>query len=313
MQALRLALVLLALLALAGVGIGLWQLQQEQPLPAGLSGKVVFVSDRDGLDALYVRALPHGPARRLLTVAEPARQPALAPDGQRVAFVLNGRIALTDVQRGGLEVLTLGVDRRDAQPAWSPDGRSLVVVSRRVGEANADVQLLALDQKSGAEAARRALTVTPGLDESEPVFAPDGQAVVFVREDNLVRLSLSDGRVQRLTGGFRRVRQPRFRPDGRLLCLWSQEKLFGLDVMDADGRNRETLWTGSTCWRTLGPAPDGRHLLATFSYDLRFHWRDVLKLRATEELRLLDEHGAPLGVLERSLRHSNHSPQWGPS
>jgi hypothetical protein len=82
--------------------------------------------------------------------------------------------------------------------------------------------------------------------------------------------------------------------------------------MDADGRNRQTLWTGSTCWRTLAPAPDGHHLLATFSYDLSFRWRDVLKLRATEELRLLDERGTPLGVLERSLRHSNHSPQWGP-
>ena len=309
MRALRWAGVALALPAAAAVG--LWRLQREEPLPPGLAGKVVFVSDRDGLDALYLRPLPAGPARRLLTVAEPARQPALAPDGRRLAFVLGGRIALTDLERGGLEVLTLGVDRRDSQPSWSPDGRSLVVASRKVAESNSDVHLLSLDQKAGAEAARRALTVTPGLDESEPVFAPDGQFVVFVREDNLVRLALSDGRAQRLTGGFRRVRQPRFRGDGRLLCLWSQEKLFGLDLMDADGRNRETLSSGSTCWRTLAPAPDGRHLVATFSYDLRFHWRDVLKLRATEELRLLDERGAPVGVLERSLRHSNHSPQWG--
>lgn len=310
MRALRWAVVVLV--PLAAAAIGLWRLQQDQPLPAGLAGQVVFVSDRDGTDALYVRRLPDGPTRRLLNVAEAARQPALAPDGRRVAFVLGGRVALTDAEKGGLEVLTLGVDRRDAQPAWSPDGRSLVVASRRVAETNSDVHLLSLDQKAGAEVARRALTVTPGLDESEPVFAPDGQSVVFVREDNLVRLALSDGRVHRLTGGFRRVRQPRFRADGRLLCLWSQEKLFGLDLMDADGRNRETLSSGSTCWRTLVPAPDGRHLVATFSYDLRFHWRDVLKLRATEEVRLLDERGAPVGVLERSLRHSNHSPQWGP-
>lgn len=311
MRALRLALALLAL-ALVLAGVGLWRLQQPAPLPPGLQGRVVFVSDRDGFDALYVRRLPGGEAQRLLSVAEPARQPALAPDGRRLAFVLGaGRIALTDLERGGLEVLTLAVDRRDAQPSWSPDGRSLVVASRRAAESNADVHVLSLEQKQGAEAARRPLTVTPGLDESEPVFTPDGQAVVFVREDNLVRLGLADGRVQRLTGGFRRVRQPVFRPDGRLLCLWSQEKLFGLDVMDADGRNRETLWTGSTSWRTLAPSPDGRHLLATFSYDLRFHWRDVLKLRAAEELRLLDARGAELGVLERSLRHSYHSPQWG--
>jgi Tol biopolymer transport system component len=286
-------------------------------LPGGLAGRLIYVSDEDGQDALYERRLPDGPPRRLLSLAEPAREPALSPDGTRVAFVMGGRIALATLATGALDVLTLGVERRDSSPSFSPDGLGLVIASRRSGETNADIQVLSLarepKQPLRAEVARRALTSTPGLDESEPCFGPDGSFVVFVREDNLVRLQLEGGKQTRLTGGFRKVRHPRFLPAGRLLCLWSADKQYGLDAMDADGKNRETLWSGSTSYRSLAPSPDGRHLLATFEFDLRFHWRDLLRLSATRELRLLDARGLPLGVVARSLRHSYHSAQWGPT
>lgn len=304
------------LLLILGAGIWLWRQQQPEPLPPDLRGRMIFVSDRDGYDALYERRLPGNVETRLTILPEPARQPALAPDGARVAFVMGGRIAVLTLATDALEVLTLGVDRRDAAPSWSPDGQSLAIASRRSGESNADIHLLSLAPlapNSGpqAEARRTLLTSTAGFDESEPVFSPDGTSVVFVREDNLVRLQLASLKVRRLTGGFRKVRHPRIAPSGRLIYLWSQEKQFGLDSMDLEGKERETLWTGSTSYSALAPSPDGRYLLASFAFDLRFHWRDVLKLRATEELRLLDARGTPVGVVTRSLRYSNRSPQWG--
>jgi hypothetical protein len=133
---------------------------------------------------------------------------------------------------------------------------------------------------------------------------------VFVREDGVFRVGLADGRTARLTGGLRKYRQPRFLPSGRLLCLWDQEKLHGIDVMDADGKNRETLGQGSIYYRTIAPSPDGAYLAATFTFDLRFHPKDALKLRQTEEVRLLDTRGSLAAVLERSGRHTNHSPDW---
>jgi len=204
------------------------------------------------------------------------------------------------------------VDWRDAAPAWLPDGRGLVVCSRGAPGERADLHLLAFTAQAGAgQAERRPLTATPAFDESQPVVSRDGAALTFLREEHVFRLTLADGRVKRLTGGFRQYRALRLLPSGRLLALWSQDKLFGMDAMDADGANRETLSQGSVFYRSVAPSPDGRYLAATFTFDLGFHPLDAL-LGQAEELRLLDARGRELGVLERSWRSTNHSAAWGP-
>lgn len=301
----------LLVVAVSAVLVGLWRVNRTVTLPSGARGTLVYVSDKDGADALYVRRLPDGPERRLATTLEPAREPALSPDGTRVAFAMGGRIALADVRSGDVRVLTLAVDRRDSSPAWMPDGRALVIESRAPGERNADLQTIGIPAAPEQPVERRALTLTPGLDEREPAVAPDGSFVAFVRQDSLMRLDLATGRTRRLTSGLRRVRHPVFRRDGRLLYLWQEGKQFGLDAQSADGTQHETLGTGTASYRTLAPSPDGRFLMATFTYDLGFHPLEALKLRQTEELHLLDERGRPLQVFLRSRRHAYHSPGWG--
>lgn len=279
--------------------------------PADLTGAFVYVSDRDGIDALYERRLPRGEDRRLTFLSEPLRDPAVSPDATRVAFSVGGRIGVLSLRRGDVEYLSLGVDWRDTSPSWRPDGQALLVVSRPPNAANADVHLLLASSDPGsAQAERRPLTLTPGLDESSPVFGPQGTFIVFVREDNLFRMDLSDGATRRITGGFRLMREPRFLPSGRLLALWSQGKQFGLDAMDADGKNRETLSESSTYYRTLAPSPDGRYLLATYTFDLGFHPIDALKLRQTEQVHLLDVAGRPIAPVVSSWSSTSHSPSW---
>ncbi len=284
----------------------------DAPLPRDARGLLIYVSDHEGADALYALLLTDGPERRLTRTPDPAREPALSPDGTRVAFSTGGRIALADVATGEVRVLTLGVLRRDASPAWSPDGRSLVITSRAPAESNADLHVLALPEAPEGRIERRPLTVTPGLDEREPAFSPDGTWVAFVREESVVRLTLKDGRTKRLTSGMRRSHAPTFAPDGRLLYLWNADKQFGLDAIGAESKERLNLSTGTAFYRTLAPSPDGRYLAATFTYDLGFHPLEALKLRSTEELHLLDARGVPVGIARRSRRHSYHSPVWGP-
>ena len=279
---------------------------RHPPLPADLQGTLYFVSDREGTDALFARTLPRGEARRLTVTGEPVQDPALSPEGKRLAFAMGGRIGLLPLPGGELRFVTLGVDHRDAQPAWRPDGQAIVVSSREAGHDKADLVLLDLE-KGADRPPRTPLTTTRGLDETSPCFAPDGQHVLFVREDGLFRLTLADGRTHRLTAGFRRYREPRFLPSGRLLALWAEGKSYGFEAMDADGKNRETLGEGSVLYSSFAPSPDGRYLAATFAFDLAFRPQDAF-LKKAGEVRLLDARGRYVTVLERP----GHSPVFGP-
>jgi Tol biopolymer transport system component len=280
----------------------------REALPSDVRGGLVFVSDRDGTASLYWRRLPRDRERRLTHTSEPVADPAISPDGTQVAFAMGGRIGLVAVATGEVRMLTLGVEWHDGAPAWRPDGKGLVVASRRVAGAGSGLHVL--DVPLSGESERHPLTQSRGIDDQSPTVSPDGAFVAFVREDNVWRVSLADGHTNRLTGGFKKSRAPRFHPSGRILCLWTEGKAQGIDVLDADGRNRETLWQGAIFYRRLAPSPDGRYFAATFAYDLGFHPADAFRARQTEEVRLLDARGNPLSRLEYSWRHDNHSPDW---
>jgi Tol biopolymer transport system component len=301
----------LAALALAS-GFGLHVARRAEPLPPGLQGALVYVSDRSGVDNLYLRRLPEREDERLTHLAEPAREPALSPGGGDVAFTTGGRVGVVSLRTRDVRFLTLGVDWKDASPSWHPDGRRLIVSARRPGAANADVHLLEPGPAAEPGALRRRpLTDTGGLDELSPVFTRGADGVVFVRSEQLFRLELPGGRVRRLTSGFRVAREPRLLPSGRVLFLWTEAKSFGMDVIDADGRNRETLQAGTAYYRSVAPSPDGRYMAATLTFDLGFHPAEALGLGSGESVRLLDALGRPLCDLARSWRRSNHSPAWG--
>jgi len=301
---------LLAAVAVIVLATGAWLVLRPAPtLPAGLPRALVFVSDRDGTPALYRRGLPQERARRLTLGSEAVGEPAVSPDGTRVAFSMNGRMGLVSLAGGDVTILTLGVDWKDAQPAWLPDGRRLVVSAR--SRAGGPAGLHVLEPATDGSVVRHALTQPKTGDDESPAASPDGRFVVFAREEHLLRVDLADGRVRRLTGGFKRERSPRFLPDGRIVCAWSEGKRHGIDAIDAEGTRRAPLAEGGAFYRTIAPTPDGRFLAATLSWDAGFHPLDALLGGQKEQVVLLDARGAPVVPLEASRRHANHSPAWG--
>jgi Tol biopolymer transport system component len=302
------ALAVAAAALVAGLSATTYVATRSDALPDGLAGSVVYVSDREGGDALYLRDLATGHERRLTSLGEPAAEPAFSPDGRSVAFRSAGRIGLVDLSNGAVRRLVGGGDWQDSAPAWVPGRRAVVVSARRTADAPRDLHLLRLE-RDGPGFARTPITDTPGLDEAAPAVSRDGRAVVFVRADALFRVELNGGRTRRLTGGFRRMRYPRFLPSGRVAVLWTEGKTHGIDVLDGEGGNRATLSEGSIFYRTLAPAPDGRFLAVTFTYDLGFRPLDAFR-RRKEEVRLLDAAGRPVTTLLASWRNAHHSPDW---
>jgi len=278
---------------------------RDPPLPSDLSGRLVFVSDRGGRDAIYQKKLPAGEAELLLGLHEPVGDPALSLDGQALAFSMGGRIGIMDVAARVPRFLTLGVDWKDSRPAWRPDGKALAVISRRPDAQNHDIHLLFTATPTGVEA-RQPLTDTPGLDETAAAFSPDGSFLALVRSGGVYRLEPGTDRASRLITGFRVMRGVAFLTSGRLLSPWTEGKLFGLDMMETDGKGRETLAQGSVFYREVAASPDGRYLAATVGFET-----DVMRLRQRAEIRLLDARGQAVGVLARSWRSNSHSPVWG--
>ena len=173
-------------------GVSLAAACRGEKLPADLKGTLVFVSNRDGRDAVYLRRLPDGADFQLTSQTEPVEEPALSPDGRQVAFSMGGRIGLITVETHEVKFVTLGVDWKDQSPSWRPDGKALVVAARRDSGQNADLHLLMLGAPAGSDV-RRPLTRTDHMDETSPSFSPEGTSIAFVRGDNVFRLSVGDG------------------------------------------------------------------------------------------------------------------------
>jgi Tol biopolymer transport system component len=139
--------------------------------------------------------------------------PAISPDGLRVAFVSTRtrlpELWVSDSEGKGAKQLTSFEGPELAQPAWSPDGRYLVSAASREDERN----LFTIDLASGS---LRWLT-QGGVEETEPQWSRDGRWITFASSrtgmQNLWRMPAGGGPVRQLTSKGAAVH--RESPDGR--------------------------------------------------------------------------------------------------
>jgi uncharacterized protein YjdB len=146
-------------------------------------------------------------------------QPALSPDRTRIAFSSNRGdadgnfdIFVMDADGGGVRRLT--TERgTDGEPAWTPDGASIVFTSARDGAP----QLYIIPADSGDA---RALTTAPGGNQAAAV-SPDGRTVAFVSlrdgGPRVYRIGIDGTGEARVGAGALKEGAPAFLPSGELL------------------------------------------------------------------------------------------------
>lgn len=130
---------------------------------------IYFTSDRAGGPQVYRIALGASNPQRITFEGNYNARPRISPDGQQLAVVHNDRgnyrIAVQDMRRGGLRVLTDG--RQDESPSIAPNGSMIIYATREGGRG-----VLAAVSIDGR--VRQRIAATEG-DVREPVWSPYAQ------------------------------------------------------------------------------------------------------------------------------------------
>ena len=230
-----------------------------------------------------------GSLQRLLT-HEPGFDVAAAwsPDGRRIAFTSSrsqpagdpgpplpySELYVMNADGSHVRRITNNVNLVDYQPAWSPDGR-LIVVARGPatpappGNVTGPTDLWIIDLASGRE---QQVTNSPSTWEGWPHWSPDGNRIAF--EGDLVEPGNEDVYTVRTDGtGLQRLttRQGfdgdvRYSPDGRSLVFdMDRRGNFDIFVMSTNGTSLRRLTTDPSADYYASFSPDGRWI--AFSSD----------------------------------------------
>ena len=270
-------------------------------------------------EELFIVARAGGEAKQLTRMTVNVSGATWRPDSGALAFVANefqrdeytyGRADLWTVTLDGA-VRRLSNDGYDHNsPAWSPDGKSLVVrrelglsaviASKQMHGAPTDLALFAAE--GGAP---KNLTADWDLLPGPPTFSPDGRFVYFAAgiggNDHLFRAALNSSRVDQITAGERHLANfsPSARWDTMAYIAGDSAHPEELFVSGLDGRAEKKLTAFNdtlvkeieavTADRILYPSKDGTQIegwvLKPRGYDPSRAWPLILAM-----------HGGPHGA-----------------
>jgi len=177
--------------------------------------------------------------------SDPIMSPAWSPDSRRLAYVsFEGSKSAIYVQtlRTGNRIMVSGDPGINGAPAFSPDGRKLVVTLGGV-DGNLDIYLLDLASKQ-----KKRLTTHRAID-TEGTWSPDGRYIYFTSDraggPQIYRISANGGTPERVTFEGSYNARPRLSPDGDKLAVLTLDRgNYRIGIMDLERRNLLVLSRG---------------------------------------------------------------------
>ena len=177
--------------------------------------------------------------------SDPIMSPAWSPDSRRLAYVsFEGSKSAIYVQtlRTGNRIMVSGDPGINGAPAFSPDGRKLVVTLGGV-DGNLDIYLLDLASKQ-----KKRLTTHRAID-TEGTWSPDGRYIYFTSDraggPQIYRISANGGTPERVTFEGSYNARPRLSPDGDKLAVLTLDRgNYRIGILDLERKNLLVLSRG---------------------------------------------------------------------
>jgi Tol biopolymer transport system component len=250
---------------------GIWFGQNPQSISVPFSADIVFYSDREGGDDIYILRTENQQLLRMTKDSGENIRPFWSPQGDKIAFYSDqdGDWDLYVMNSDGENRRNLsnnGVDDWGTM-SWSPDGSQLAFDSRSNGES---YEIFVADLNTS--------TVTP-ITKSEksqgnPCWSPNGSLIAVSVDDSpgdgLVIINSEAGKATQLLEHERWVNSMGWSPDGNWIVFEAanQDGKSRIDVIKADGSQRfesisgdlgagDPVWSAGGDWIAFIGGPKG--------------------------------------------------------
>ncbi len=266
----------------------------EPPL---FTTKIVFVSDRDGNNELYMMDYDGHNQTRLTFNAIQDYMPAWSADGQRIAYTAyegeRARLYILHPFEGRRELV---FDRGTSYGAsFSPDGRWMAFCSSE-DESNSEIYVADSEGRSP-----RRVTFSKAIDTA-PTWAPTSREIAFTSDrlgtPQIFIMDREGSNARRVSFGGTYHDGPAWAPTGdRVVYVSRVEAVFDLYVLDLRSNQIIKLTEGYArnefpCW-----SPDGRHIVFQSN-----------RAGSTNQIYIMDYDGKNLRRL--TSQGENKLPDW---